>query len=127
MFDGGNDVVDFHSRTGDPTQFKLVSRALCCGLIAIFTVLAALSGNVSAKASSGKITLPMTLEENRRQAAPQVKYISRRNGYALFLEPTEATLALYETWITSRAATPFLIRMQFAWSSPQPVIEDFNE
>lgn len=38
--------------------------------------------------------LPMGFEANQGQSDPQVKFLSRGNGYALFLTPTEAVLSL---------------------------------
>ncbi|HSN86297.1 MAG TPA: SBBP repeat-containing protein, partial [Thermoanaerobaculia bacterium] len=38
---------------------------------------------------------PVAFEENRGQTDPQVKYLSRGQGYTLFLTPEEAVLALY--------------------------------
>jgi hypothetical protein len=38
--------------------------------------------------------LPLSFELNRGQTEPQVKFLSRGNGYTLFLEPTEAVLNL---------------------------------
>jgi hypothetical protein len=38
--------------------------------------------------------LPLSFEPNQGQTDPQVKFLSRGNGYSLFLTPTEAVLAL---------------------------------
>jgi hypothetical protein len=43
-------------------------------------------------ASYGK--LPLSFEANRGQSDARVKFLSRGNGYALFLTPTEAVLSL---------------------------------
>ncbi|MBV8054982.1 MAG: hypothetical protein JO071_07055, partial [Deltaproteobacteria bacterium] len=62
------------------------------------TVTAASSTDVAAAqrarilASYGK--LPLSFEANRGQSDRQVKFLSRGNGYALFLTPTEAVLSL---------------------------------
>lgn len=45
--------------------------------------------------------LPLSFEENRGQAAPEVRFLSRGEGYSLFLSKTEAVLALRRD--TSRA------------------------
>lgn len=37
--------------------------------------------------------LPLSFEANQGQTDPQVKFLSRQNGYSLFLTPTEAVLA----------------------------------
>src|SRR5215469_6634192 len=38
--------------------------------------------------------LPLSFEANRGQSDTRVKFLARGNGYALFLTPTEAVLAL---------------------------------
>src|SRR5438132_7693991 len=38
--------------------------------------------------------LPLSFEANQGQTDPQVKFLSRGNGYSLFLTPTEAVLVL---------------------------------
>jgi hypothetical protein len=38
--------------------------------------------------------LPLSFEGNQGQTDPQVKFLSRGNGYSLFLTPTEAVLVL---------------------------------
>src|SRR5881628_2256148 len=38
--------------------------------------------------------LPLSFEANQGQTDPQVKFLSRANGYTLFLTPTEAVLTL---------------------------------
>jgi hypothetical protein len=38
--------------------------------------------------------LPLSFEANQGQTDPQVRFLSRGNGYSLFLTPTEAVLAL---------------------------------
>jgi hypothetical protein len=41
-----------------------------------------------------RFELPLTFEPNRGQSAPKVSFLSRGNGYALFLTGSEAVLAL---------------------------------
>jgi hypothetical protein len=41
--------------------------------------------------------LPLSFEANQGQTDPQVKFLSRGNGYSLFLTPTEAVLVLKKT------------------------------
>src|SRR6266571_1913252 len=38
--------------------------------------------------------LPLSFEANQGQTAPQVDFLSRGNGYALFLTPSQAVLTL---------------------------------
>jgi len=41
--------------------------------------------------------LPLSFEANQGQTDPRVKFLSRGNGYSLFLTPTEAVLVLKKT------------------------------
>jgi len=41
--------------------------------------------------------LPLSFEANQGQTDPKVKFLSRGNGYSLFLAPTEAVLVLTKT------------------------------
>src|ERR1700730_6762465 len=50
----------------------------------------------AAKARYGR--LPLSFEENRGQTDPRVKFLSRGNGYSLFLTSTEAVLKLRALW-----------------------------
>ena len=45
--------------------------------------------------------LPLTFEANQGQTDAEVKFVSRGNGYILFLTPTEAVLALYRVPATA--------------------------
>src|SRR5688572_4921276 len=53
--------------------------------------------------------LPLAFEVNRGQTDPQVKFLSRGNGYSLFLTSTEAVLALQKTTVrrTKALEPPF--------------------
>ncbi|HEV2348299.1 MAG TPA: choice-of-anchor D domain-containing protein [Terriglobia bacterium] len=46
--------------------------------------------------------LPLSFEANLGQTDPQVKFLSRGNGYGLFLTPTEAVLKLQEPGVRSQ-------------------------
>ncbi len=46
--------------------------------------------------------LPLSFEENRGQTDAAVKFLSRGNGYSLFLTPTEAVLALRQQVASSQ-------------------------
>ncbi len=50
------------------------------------------TGKQQIAAGYGK--LPLTFERNQGQADPQVKFLSRGSGYALFLTPNQAVLSL---------------------------------
>src|SRR5882672_204036 len=66
------------------------------------------SVKLGAREAYGK--LPLSFEPNRGQADPQVKYLSRGQGYTLLLNATEAVLALrsadYEASAEGRGAEP---------------------
>src|SRR5580704_2970226 len=61
---------------------------------------AATSSKVSSKALGPAArpnaygSMPLSFEENRGQTDPQVRFLSRGNGYALFLTSTDAVLKL---------------------------------
>ena len=82
--------------------------------------------------------LPLSFEENRGQTDPQVKFLSRGSGYALFLTATEAVLTvqgrgetrknnsdfglptfLHQTPI-SNTQSPMVVRMQLLDANPTP-------
>jgi len=84
-----------------------------------------------AKAAYGK--LPMSFEPNRGQVHPDVKFLTRGNGYTLFLTPTEAVMALVRperrpaagaerTGEILRPADPKVdvLRMKLDGANPQP-------
>jgi uncharacterized repeat protein (TIGR01451 family) len=77
--------------------------------------------------------LPLSFEENRGQIDPQVKFLSRGPGYALFLTATEAVLALREAGekgenplnfgpSTSLPQHPTVVRMQLLGANPTPPV-----
>lgn len=73
-------------------------------------------GNI-AKGSVGSIgDLPLGFEVNRGQAAADVKFLARGNGYTAFLTPAEVVLALIGP---SRSGTAVL-RMRLAGANPHP-------
>ena len=65
-----------------------------------YTIPAAASAPVSASSANSRVfaeeygKLPLSFEANCGQSDPQVKFLSRGNGYSLFLTDTGATLAL---------------------------------
>ncbi|HSK72208.1 MAG TPA: SBBP repeat-containing protein, partial [Pyrinomonadaceae bacterium] len=52
------------------------------------------SKNNTLTAETDYAKIPLSFEENRGQAQSEVKFLSRGNGYALFLTPDEAVFAL---------------------------------
>ncbi len=70
---------------------------------------------------------PLRFEENRGQADPTVRFISRGKGYSLFLTPAEAVVAL------AGPATPDghdpaneVVRMRLSGAEPNPVVKGHN-
>src|SRR5438105_2820874 len=57
--------------------------------------------------------LPLSFEINQGQADQQVKFLSRGNGYNLFLTPAEVVLSL-----SNRDKSAALLRMQLAGANP---------
>jgi len=72
--------------------------------------------------------LPLSFEANQGQTDPRVKFLSRGPGYALFLTPTEAVLALHPQAPVApagkaRPAAPGLVlHLQLAGANPQPQV-----
>jgi hypothetical protein len=84
--------------------------------------------------------LPLHFEVNQGQSDQQVKFLSRGNGYALFLTPTEAVLALQQNSEarsqnpesqtqppTPNPQPPTVLRMQLIGANPQPLVEGVDE
>src|SRR5438876_3325076 len=84
--------------------------------------------------------LPLSFEVNQGQADPQVKFLARGAGQALFLTSTEAVLVLTKadpkaqslqrpptSPVEPRAGTQTVLRMTFAGASPQPPIAGQKE
>src|SRR2546425_12050270 len=66
--------------------------------------------------------LPLSFEMNRGQADSQVKYLSRGNGYSLFLTPTKALLEM-----KSNSQKSSLLQIQFLNANPSPQLEGLDE
>jgi Tol biopolymer transport system component len=66
--------------------------------------------------------VPLGFEANRGQSAPVVKFLSRGNGYALFLTPSEIVLALGDARSDpgSTANGVAVLRMSLLGSNPTP-------
>ena len=85
--------------------------------------------------------LPLTFEVNHGQADAQVKFISRRREYTLFLTPTEAVLALRMSKSMppavnkqppakanpDKANRDVVLRMQLVGANPHPKIAGLDE
>ena len=62
--------------------------------------------------------IPLAFEENRGQTDPLVRFLSRGEGYSLFLTDTEAVLALRGQ--KDRGTTGAVLRMKPAGANPAP-------
>ena len=84
--------------------------------------------------------LPLYFEANEGQTDPQVKFLARGAGQALFLTSTEAVLVLTKadpqaqssprpliSPVATRAGTQTVLRMTFVGASPQPRITGQRE
>ena len=70
--------------------------------------------------------LPMSFEVNEGQTDPQVGFVSRGNGYALFLTPSESVLSLQAPAApgaaTEQAAPDSVLSMQLVGASATPQV-----
>src|SRR5262252_3969600 len=92
-----------------PAAKSVTSGALC--LFALIAI--AIPGAAQDQTSQTKQNLlknygkiPLHFEPNVGQAAEQAKYISRGNGYAFFLTPSEAVLVLRQNGASKRHPAP---------------------
>ena len=100
-----------------------------------------LSGQTSdsakiAAASNGFVNLPLSFEANQGQADPRVRFVSRGNGYSLFLTDSAAVLTLTRREAnsqlkldTSRTAEPQgtdVLRMEFAGRTQKSAVTGEN-
>ncbi|HYP12455.1 MAG TPA: SBBP repeat-containing protein, partial [Bryobacteraceae bacterium] len=86
------------------------------GVALTLCALLTIAGSAFAKSSSATVAgnygkLPLHFEENKGQADPSVRYLSRGSGYALLLGPQQATLSLVRN--SGRA----VVRLNFVGSS----------
>src|SRR5262245_4830853 len=78
--------------------------------------------------------LALSFEANEGQVDSQVEFLSRGNGYSLFLTSTEAVLALNKPTANkvadahqSQTTAPALLRMQLLGANPSPRVEGLEE
>jgi hypothetical protein len=71
-----------------------------------------------AQVSAAYGALPLSFEANQGQTDRQVQYLSRGNGYSLFLTPREAVLALQPA--ASAKHAPAVLRMQLVGANRHP-------
>ena len=90
---------------------------------AVASTLTASTATARAKVQVSYSQLPLHFEANRGQSDQQVKFLSRGNGYVLFLTPTEAVLSLQKRGSgemakrkngEERNSQPATLRMQLA-------------
>src|SRR5262249_47276994 len=92
---------------------------LCPSSVALDARLAQADASTQAQVSRGYGQLPLSFEANQGQVDSQVNFLSRGNGYSLFLTPTEAVLGL-----AGRASKPSsgtasdVLTMQLVGSNP---------
>jgi hypothetical protein len=87
-------------------SFVVASRVLTLGAISVFAVILpalgfAERGNPPAapspRSKAELLTAPLSFEPNQGQTDPEVQFLSRGSGYALFLSPGEVVLNLERT------------------------------
>jgi hypothetical protein len=84
--------------------------------------------------------LPLSFEANQGQADPQVKFLSRGQGYSLFLTPTEAVLSLNQPQRSQRtqretmrsasavsAGSAVNLRLKLVGGNPQAEVAGLEE
>jgi hypothetical protein len=85
-------------------------------------------GHSTTLESYGK--LPLSFEPNHGQSDPQVRFLSRGDGYTLFLTSEGATLSLREGDASHRrqpARTGSVVRMRLVGARPDPAIRGIGE
>src|SRR5208283_1141686 len=78
--------------------------------------------------------LPLSFEENRGQTDPRVKFLSRGNGYSLFLTSTDAVLKLHGPSSSAHQQTPnrsssgfSALRIRLKDANPTPEIAGIDQ
>jgi hypothetical protein len=91
-------------------------------------------------AAAKSLALPLFFEANQGQTDPRVRFLTRSNGYTLFLTPTETVFAGAKTlpkrkaagfgappdW-NRKAAAQAVVRMQLLGANSAPVMTGFEE
>ncbi|MGH7960422.1 MAG: hypothetical protein ACRERD_01165, partial [Candidatus Binatia bacterium] len=67
--------------------------------------------------------LPLGFEANHGQVDRQVQYLARGQGYALFLTPGEAVLALQQGSGDQKRVLVTMVSMQLVGANPAPLVE----
>jgi uncharacterized repeat protein (TIGR01451 family) len=76
----------------------------------------------SGEVTAGRLAAPLAFEPNRGQAAGDVEYLARGEGYTVFLRPREATLALRHT----RRGEAGLVRVWFEGAGSPAALEPLD-
>ncbi|HXE74776.1 MAG TPA: SBBP repeat-containing protein [Candidatus Xenobia bacterium] len=82
------------------------------------------------KPVNGYGVLPLSFEPNQGQTNPEVRFLSRGQGYTLFLTPTEAVLALQGPGQRDRVEetpAPSVLRMKLLGANPDPALVGVDE
>jgi hypothetical protein len=121
-----------------------MKRALTCVTLAVTVLIFSLiwqhsrtnSTKVAARASAAPATgpvsaaygsLPLSFEANRGQTDPRVQFLSRGNGYNLFLTSNEAVLSLQQPAVTTAGGHSTVVRMRLLGSQRSPQVSGVNE
>ena len=90
-------------------------------------------GDAKTRVGEGYGNLPLSFEANLGQTDPRVRFLSRGNGYALYLTADEAVLALENRARESGGAgdsarrSASVLRMKFAGANPEPSIHGLGQ
>jgi len=77
-----------------------------------------------AQVSAAYGSLPLSFELNRGQTDSRVHFLSRGNGYNLFLTPNEAVLSLHQPTASTR---PAVVRMSLVGANHSPQVRGVDE
>jgi hypothetical protein len=101
-----------------------VAFVLAFGLGMGRAVLAEPDAGIRARLSDVYARLPLAFEENQGQTDARVRFLSRGNGYSLFLTRDEAVLSLTATEATPRGA---VVRMKVLGADPRATLAGDTE
>jgi Beta-propeller repeat len=106
-----------------PSDRSYIAHTVNTGKYGFRTPLSGADQQTRARVSEAYGELPMRFEANAGQTDAQVKFISRGNGYNLFLTPTEAVLALRNERVVSGADQRSVVRMKLIDANSAPHVE----
>ena len=95
---------------------------------------AGVDGAAQARLAEAYVELPLSFEANFGQSHPEVRFLSRGNGYALFLTDSEAVLTLGKTAVQTiddagdfRTTENDVLRMHLVGADPEPRVSGIEE